>query len=122
MAMIGALALSNVAVAASLSSRLKLFKNDNNIESIKQAAGKAKATIDDALALSNAAASAVISSNSEMLEKYINKESLEQAAEDARSGLDYLTARLLDRTLLATQHGSQNLLSMKERLAAIDYD
>jgi len=122
MAIVGALALSNVAVAASLSSRLKLFDNNINTESINQAAGKAKAAIDDALALSNAAASAAISSSSEMLEKYINKESFNQAAEEARSGLDYLTARLLHRTILATQHGSQSLQSMKERLAAVEYD
>ncbi|MCJ1378291.1 hypothetical protein MMC17_001388 [Xylographa soralifera] len=121
-AIVGALALSNAVAAASLSSSLKLFEDSINRESINQAAGNAKGAIDDALAASNAAASAAISSGSEMLEKYINKESLNQAAEKARNSLDYLTARLQDHTILATQHGAQSLQSMKERLAAVEYD
>jgi len=121
-AIVCALALSNVAAAASLSSSLKLFENNFNRESINQAVGNAKGAIDDALGSSSAAVSAAISSSSDLLEKYINQDSLDQAAEKARNGLDYLTAKLLDHTILATQHGSQSLQSMKERLAAVEYD
>ncbi|MCJ1434376.1 hypothetical protein MMC27_003744 [Xylographa pallens] len=104
-AIVCALALSNVAAAASLSSSLKLFENNFNRESINQAAGNAKGAIDDALGSSSAA---VIPSTKQR----------------KKLGMVWtiLTAKLLDHTILATQHGSQSLQSMKERLAAVEYD
>ena len=121
-AIVCALALSNVATAASLSSSLKFFENSFNREPINQAAENAKGAIDDALGSSSAAVSAAIISSSDMLEKYINQDSLNVAAEKAWNSLDSVTAKLFDHAIVATQHGSQSLQSMQERLAAVEYD
>ncbi|MCJ1397288.1 hypothetical protein MMC11_000480 [Xylographa trunciseda] len=110
--------MSNAATAASLSSSLKFLEI-----SINQAVENVKGAIDGALASPDAAAvAAAMSSGSDVLGIYVNKKTIDEAAAKAWSGVGHVTARLHDHTILATQHGAEILESMKERLAAVEYD